>query len=198
VQIGSIDFSEVVVADFEFASLPGEQVQPLCLVAWELCSGRVHRLFGDELRSRPTSPYHTDQGTLFVAFFASAEVNCHLALNWPIPVSILDLYVEFRNITNGLSPPNGNGLLGASIFYGLDVMDAAEKDLMRKLVLRGGPYTADEAKALMEYCEMDVTATRNLFQRMIISTCLALFCVGDSWVPQHALKPAAYQWIKPR
>lgn len=166
-QIGSIDFSEVVVADFEFASLPGEQVQPLCLVAWELCSGRVHRLFGDELRSRPTSPYHTDQGTLFVAFFASAEVNCHLALNWPIPVSILDLYVEFRNITNGLSPPNGNGLLGASIFYGLDVMDAAEKDLMRKLVLRGGPYTADEAKALMEYCEMDVTATRNLFQRMI-------------------------------
>ena len=64
---------------------------------------------------------------LFVAYFASAELGCHLALDWPLPARVLDLYVEFRNLTNGLDPYCGNGLLGALTWHGLDAMDAAEK-----------------------------------------------------------------------
>ncbi len=59
--------------------------------------------------------------TLFVAYYASAEIGCHLALDWEIPVNILDLYVEFRNLTNGLPTPCGVGLLGAMSYFGLGV-----------------------------------------------------------------------------
>jgi hypothetical protein len=82
-----------------------------------------------------------DARTLFIAFYASAELSCFLALGWPLPVRILDLYPEFRCRTSGLSTPCGSGLLGAMAWYGLDAIDAAEKDSMRELVLRGGPWT---------------------------------------------------------
>ena len=36
-------FREIVVADFEFATAPGERPMPVCLVAHELRSGRRFR-----------------------------------------------------------------------------------------------------------------------------------------------------------
>jgi DNA polymerase I len=68
-----------------------------------------------------------------VAYYASAELGCHLALGWPMPCRILDLCAEFRRATSGLPVPCGRGLLGALTFHGLDAMDAAEKDEMRQL-----------------------------------------------------------------
>ena len=50
---------------------------------------------------------------LFVAYYAPAELSCFLALGWPLPARILDLYIEFRAETNGLALPIGRGLLGA-------------------------------------------------------------------------------------
>jgi hypothetical protein len=37
-------YREIVVADFEFAALPGERPAPLCLVAHELRSGHRFRV----------------------------------------------------------------------------------------------------------------------------------------------------------
>ena len=37
-----------------------------------------------------------------VAYYASAEIGCHLALGWPVPQRVLDLFTEFRNHTNGV------------------------------------------------------------------------------------------------
>jgi hypothetical protein len=102
-----------------------------------------------------------------VAYYASAELGCHLALGWPLPDRVLNLYAEFRNAANGLSPPNGFGLLGALIWHGLDAMDAAEKASMRELVIRGGPWTADEREALLAYCESDVMALVKLLPAML-------------------------------
>ena len=31
-----------------------------------------------------------------MAYYASAEMGCHLALGWKLPVNILDLFPEFR------------------------------------------------------------------------------------------------------
>ena len=50
---------------------------------------------------------------LFVAYYASAEIGCHLALGWPVPERVLDLFTEFRNHTNGIPTVSGAGLLGA-------------------------------------------------------------------------------------
>ena len=92
-------FKEIFVVDFEFTAKPGEQPVPICLVAREVKSGRLIRLWKDEFGSRP--PYPTDERTLFVAYFASAEMGCHKALGWPMPKNVLDLFPEFRQLTNG-------------------------------------------------------------------------------------------------
>ena len=66
-----------------------------------------------------------------------------------MPERILDLYVEFRNHTNGLPTISGSGLLGALTHYGLDSIGAGEKDEMRELVLRGGPWSGEERLAIL-------------------------------------------------
>jgi len=166
-QVGAVKFSEVVLADFEFGAPPGQPPNPRCLVAYELVSGRTIRLWEDALVRQKTPPYPIDRDVLFVAYYAIAEVSCHLALGWQTPSRILDLYVEFLHLTNGHSTPFGKSQLGALAAFGLDGITTAEKDEMRKLALRGGPYTADEERALLEYCETDVDALRRLLPAML-------------------------------
>jgi DNA polymerase-1 len=161
------DFRHVYFVDFEFSSVPGERPVPICLVAREYRSGRTIRLWEKDLCRRTEAPYPTDDATLFVAYYASAEIGCHAVLGWPAPANVLDLFAEFRNVTNGLTTPCGNGLLGALASFGLDGIDTAEKDSMRELAIRGGPWTADERSALLDYCEQDVVALARLLPEML-------------------------------
>jgi DNA polymerase family A len=159
-------FREIWTADFEFQSYPGEKPIPVCLVARELRTDRTIRLWQDQFGSNP--PYPTDKDSLFIAYLASAELGCHLALGWPIPVRILDLYVEFKAIASKGSPL-GYKLIGALFYYGLDSITAAEKMEMIELVLRGGPWTAEEQRAILDYCQSDVDALSRLLPAMIPS-----------------------------
>jgi DNA polymerase I len=163
--VGDLPFKEVWLVDFEFGATPGDIQEPVCLVAWELRSGRKLRLWRDDFGAAP--PYSTGSDALFVAYFASAEIGCHLVLGWPVPERVLDLYAEFRNYTNGLPTIGGAGLLGALAQYGLDGIGAVEKDEMRDLVLRGGPWSADERLAVLDYCESDVAALARLLPAML-------------------------------
>ena len=165
-RIGCTEYREVWFVDFEFGASPGERSQPVCLVAREFGTGRLLRIWEDELLLRSKPPYATDSATLFVAYYASAELGCHLALDWPLPENVLDLYVEFRNLTNGLPTICGAGLIGALAHHGLDTMGAADKDAMRDLALRGGPWTARERADLLDYCQTDVDALCRLLPRM--------------------------------
>jgi hypothetical protein len=152
--------------DFEFTAPPGERPTPICCVARELRSNQLERLWlADGAPALP--PYGTGADTLFVAYYASAELGCHLALQWPMPVHILDLYAEFRCLTSGLPVPCGKGLLGALAYHGLDGLAAAEKDNMRQLALRGGPFTAGEQETLLDYCQSDVDALARLLPAML-------------------------------
>ncbi len=155
------------LVDFEFSAPPGEPPSPICLVARELRTGQTIRLWEDELSRLEESPYPIGDATLFVAYYASAELGCHEALGWPVPARVLDLFAEFRNLTNGLPTPCGNGLLGALASFGLDGIDTAEKDSMRELAIRGGPWTAEERAALLGYCESDVVALARLLPKML-------------------------------
>jgi hypothetical protein len=159
-------YREVWLVDFEFRAPPGGRPEPVCLAAREFRSGRRLRLWQDELRCLQAPPYPVGDGALFVAYYASAEVGCHLALGWPVPSRILDLYPEFRCRTAGLSPPHGHGLLGALAWHGLDALDAAEKESMRQLVLRGEPWSGAERVAILDYCESDVAALARLLPAM--------------------------------
>ena len=161
----ALPFREVWAVDFEFKIQDGARPDPVCLVAWELRSGRKLRLWRHELDRSP--PYGIGPDSLFVAYYASAEIGCHLALGWPKPVRVLDLFAEFRCATNGLNTPAGNGLIGALAYYGLDGMGASEKDAMRDLILRGGDWPEQEREEILAYCEQDVAALARLLPRMV-------------------------------
>jgi DNA polymerase-1 len=111
-------------------------------------------------------PYSIDPDCLFVAYYASAELGCHLALGWPMPARILDLFADFRNQTNGLPTAAGSGLIGALTAYGLDSIGTVEKTEMRDLVLRGGPWSDAERDAILDYCQSDVDALARLLPAM--------------------------------
>ena len=165
-QPGLRSFREVWFVDFEFKSQPGCIPEPVCMVAVELLTGREIRLWQDELAACPQPPYSTCQGSLIVAYYASADIGCHLALGWPIPLNILDLYAEFRCLTNGLVLAYGGGLLGAQLYFGLDCIATHEKEYMRDLAQNGGPWTTDERNQIMEYCHSDVMALQRLVNAM--------------------------------
>lgn len=165
-KLGGHEFDEVALVDFEFRATPGDRPQSICLVARELCSGRKHRVWLDGSDAPEIPPYPTGDGTLFIAYYASAELGCHLALGWPLPRHVLDLFVEFRNLANGKAITCGYGLLGALTYFGLPAMAVSEKDTMRALALRGGPWSASEQDSLLDYCESDVIALEKLLPKM--------------------------------
>lgn len=162
-----LPYREIWAADFEFAGGPGDRPVPVCLVARELRSGRHFALWQDELQRLSAPPYQMDDGVLFVAYYASAEIGCHYALGWPASARILDLFTEFRVLTNGLPTISGSGLLGALLHHGLDAIGAEEKQSMRELVLGGGPWTGAEQAAILDYCGTDVDALGRLLPAML-------------------------------
>jgi DNA polymerase-1 len=156
-------FEEIVLADFEFNGGEGNRPNVVCLVAYELRSGRRFRLWHDQLGPEP--PYRVDDRTLFVAYYASAELTCHLALGWPMPRNILDLFIEYRNLTNHsneVQPPAG--LLDALDRFHLDSISLQTKKHWRDVVLRGGPWTTEERSGILEYCETDVEPLERLLK----------------------------------
>lgn len=160
-------YREVWCADFEFHQPDGERPAPICLVARELRTGRLLRLFGDKLTALSESPVPTGADVLFIAYYASAEFSCYVALDWLMPQRALDLFCEFKCLTAGLPVRCGYSLLGALTYHGLDAIDAAEKDSMRALCQRGSPFTDGERSALLDYCQSDVDSLARLLPRML-------------------------------
>jgi DNA polymerase-1 len=174
-------YRAIVVADFEFefgghtsfedANRSGERPRPICVVAKELRSGQKWRLWRGEFG--PVPPFPIGPDALFIAYYASAELGCFRALGWPKPTNILDLIAEFRDHNNMGSKadkarrtPNGFGLVAALTYFGLDSVGSQEKDDLRLLALRGGPWSEEEREALLDYCEGDIVALERLLPAM--------------------------------
>jgi hypothetical protein len=167
IEINNRQFSQVWFADFEYRAPPGERQHPNCMVARELRTKKYIRIWEDELFTLKEAPHPVDKNTLYVAYAAAAEMGCFKYLDWPMPANILDLYAEFRSLTNGLYLPEGTGLLGALQYFGLPSIDVAEKKEMRELSMRGGPWSEEEKKELLDYCQSDVDALVPLFEKML-------------------------------
>lgn len=165
-QVSLASFKEIWLVDFEFKQPDGERPEPICMVAREWRSGRLIRLWADELAKLKASPIPTGRESLFVAYYTSAEIGCYLSLGWALPARLLDLYVEFRLKRSGLVTPSGHGLLGALAYYGEGGIESIQKDSMRQLAMRGGPYNNKEKRELLEYCQSDVDALGKLLCAM--------------------------------
>ena len=170
-----LPFRYVVAVDFEFefgghasfddAGRSGERPRPVCMVAKELRSGQTWRLWRDEFGPAPPFPIGSD--AVVVAYYASAEMGCFRALGWPKPANILDLFTEFRDRTNGLPTPAGSGLVGALTYFGIDAIAATEKDRLRLLVLRDGPWSESERAEILDYCASDTEPLKRLLAVML-------------------------------
>jgi hypothetical protein len=160
----------VFLIDFEFrpeGGREGNNPEPVCLVVREFSSGVTSRFWKDDIDARSSAPFSVGRDALCVAYFASAEMDCFLKLGWQAPENVLDLYVEFRCLTNGTAPPQGAGLLGALLYFGLPSISAQQKDTMRDLVLCGGPWGLQERLEILDYCEADVRALELLLPAML-------------------------------
>jgi hypothetical protein len=158
-------FREIVLADFEFEGGQGERPVPVCLVAHEVRSGNCFQIFQDQFGSAP--PYANGADVLFVAYYASAELGCYRALDWPMPARILDLFTEFRDRTNGLPTPAGAGLLGALTYFGIDGMAATEKKELQEAIGNGSWRERYTPAEILDYCAQDVTALARLLPAML-------------------------------
>jgi DNA polymerase I len=153
-------FHQVWCCDTEYGPKPDGSFGPdiRCLVAKELYSGETIRLWFDELYRLKRPPFDIEN-SLFVAYNATAELQCFVELGWPFPRNILDLFAEYRAITNGTrAKQEHTRLIDAAAYYHLDHISSIEKEEMQQLAIRGGPYTEEEKTALLEYCESDVDA----------------------------------------
>ncbi len=160
-------YRHVIAADFEFefGGRDGNRPRPVCMVARDLLSDQHWRIWRGDFRSAP--PFPIGPETLFVAYMASAELGCFRALGWPMPARILDLCAEFKNLTNGRYMEHGKGLLGALVAFGLDAIDAHEKEAMRDLILRDGPELELRRDDALDYCESDVVGLEELLPTML-------------------------------
>ncbi len=157
-------FRAVWLLDFEFQQPDGERPKPICYVANELFTHRTIRMWAP-FDTQPT--YGVGQEDLVVSYYSTAELGCHIALGWPMPEHVLDLYAEFKRHVCGLPVPNGHGLLGALSYFGINGLESAVKDEMRSLAMRGGPYSEEEKKQLLDYCESDVVALERLLPKLL-------------------------------
>jgi DNA polymerase I len=174
-------FEEIWLWDFEYISKPGEYPDVVCLCAKELRTGQTLRLWRDQLGKTP--PFRTDAGVLFVCFVANSECACHLALGWPMPAKILDLSPVFRCVVNGRLPPESKGLLGALSYFGIDSIGAKHKDAMRKRILEGWPFTAEQREKILDYCWSDIAQLAQLTAKLFPLVDLDTRCTGASSPP---------------
>jgi len=158
------DYDQVWVYDFEYHAPEGETPSPICVAAKDFLSGEIIALWLDGV-DNPAMPYDTSSKSLFVSYNEIAEASCHLALGWDRPENIIDLFVEYLNFTNG-KYKGDKGLLEACNYFGINDTDAATKEVMRGLCIRGAPFTQQEKDDILRYCISDVEVTTQLLRKM--------------------------------
>ena len=141
------DFDEIVLCDFEYhygtgGSSEGPPI-PVCACALELRSGQKYQLWMDELTGKG-APWAHGREVLFVSFNALAELNCHIALKWPLPPCLLDLLIEYRQLRNGVLDKHAKRNLVSVLSHYQLPADPSEKQKWQGLILTGGPFDDDQ------------------------------------------------------
>jgi DNA polymerase I len=168
----SENFTNVVVADFEFETSGGDynlrlgdMPVPLCMVAHVLNENLQHvhtvRMWRGEFSKAP--PFDIDDNALFVAYSAQAEMMCFIALGWQFPVHIFDQYTAYLAATNILLPYNPDEkrtkerkrLSDACRRYGITGWERIDKEEISKDIGEGR-WREYGQEAVYNYCEEDV------------------------------------------
>jgi len=155
-------YEEVTAFDFEYKFDHNDLPVPLHMCAIEMRSGREIALWREDLVRLRRAPFGTGPRHLAGAFSSNADLLCFLRLGWPLPVNVFDPYVNTAALTNGSKRwPHRNfrpGLLTAMQLFGLQGIDAADKDAMIGLILNRETYSCEDRARIAHYCRSDVVS----------------------------------------
>src|SRR5262245_12403350 len=174
-----LPFREIWVVDTEFYPGPGlanggvegDPLTPLCLCALEMRSGRLVKLWQDELG--PFAPYRLDAEALMVGHMLSAEFGFHVSRSWGEPTCAFYTYIELRHYTNDGTIKSGDrekgfyGIGGALQFFLEDEINLTRKETMRDRIVQGPPFGDREKREIFEYCEDDARAGARLLRHLV-------------------------------
>ena len=163
----SLPFRKIYAIDFEYYGDAGEVPKIVCMVVQNVRTGEIYRVWRDELRKMKTPPFETEEDIVILTYFAPAEIQSMLALDWSTNVSVIDLFAEFRCETNGNPNIIRKRLVDALSHYHLEHFIPEEKEAMRSLILSGGPWTKDQQEDILHYCEQDVLALAPLLNAIL-------------------------------
>ena len=153
--------------DTEFQHRDGERDQrPICLVAREHYTGRIIRLWEDELQQHHSAPFDVGEDSIVVVYGAFAELGTFRALGWPGPHRVLDLFPEFKRQDND-GPHKSGSLVMALAHFGLPHMSVADKEANRRLIMDQNTWILTERRRIVDYCESDVDALRLLLPALL-------------------------------
>jgi DNA polymerase I len=173
------NFSQVVVADFEYEAGAGELPNVLCMVACVLDENLRHvhtiRLWRGEFDLTP--PFDIGPNTLFVAYSAWAEMTCFKMLGWQFPVHIFDLHTAYLAASNVLLPYTSHEvrkkprkrLPDACRAYGIEGWERIDKDVIAKDIGAGRWHEHGREKVLA-YCEQDCCKSAELLRKQLRDT----------------------------
>jgi hypothetical protein len=158
--------------DTEYIPRDGEHVSGVCACALTYPDNKAIALTVGTEGQRPPNPLPFGSDDLVVCYSATAELGFFAAMGWPLPHNVLDLWTEYRNLTNGKMDNQGydleTSLIAACHAYGvLDTTSVDEKDAMRDRILKGFPYTSEEMSQIVNYCHADVRMLRDLAEQML-------------------------------
>jgi hypothetical protein len=155
---------------------------PVCFVFFNPITGEEIRQFYWLGEPYPPCPISLDTHTLLVAFSAQAELMTMLQTWGRMPCRILDLEMEWLALNNEehtlktlkIEARNANktgdisplSLLGVCAIHGISTREQSHKDAMRNLILRGGPWAAEEEQQILDYCAEDTYDTTALLAAM--------------------------------
>ena len=155
-------FDTIWHADFEYREDANHLPVPVSLFAYEQHTGTEIFLRREQLPTLRRAPFRVGPRDLLVTFAANAEMSCFLALGWPFPINVLDLYVETIAAINGRTdiwPQKGRpGLLAALELHGLPAPSADTKTDMRRLILDHTDYTPEQWREIEAYNRSDIIA----------------------------------------
>jgi hypothetical protein len=174
-----MNFSQTIVADFEYEIEEGGLPNVLCMVAHVLNENLQHvrtiRLWRGEFG--PTPPFDIGPDTLFVAYSAWAEMTCFKVLGWKFPVHIFDLHTAYLAATNMLLPHDPEEekkrkklrkrLPDACRAYGVEGWENINKDVIAEDIGRGN-WRKYGREGVFNYGEEDVGKSVQLLRRQLL------------------------------
>jgi hypothetical protein len=145
--VQSTPFASIWIVVVAVAARPGECLEPQLVAATDHVTKLVVEIGMPALCLVNRPPYPTDADCLLVTIDGAALASVHLSLDWPPPTRIIDLMVEFRNITNERPTLAVGGLAGALLWFGLPTSGAtgaiaSPEQLRRRLAAASALFQA--------------------------------------------------------